>query len=285
MGLKKENSKSEFRNPKQIRNTNFKISKRPRRSLGQNFLIDPNYRRKIIAAIRKDYEGETVIEIGPGRGALTEGLALFAKELVLIEKDALLAGELRKRFHACGNVRVINEDFLKVDLEGVTATRIGVAKKPLVIGNLPYNVASQILIRLLRHNERYKRLYLMFQKEVAQRCLAAPGTRQYGILTVWTRLFSEPKKLFDLPPTAFRPRPKVTSRFVRFDLLGRAYEAEAGFIEFVRVLFQQRRKMIKSRVTGKETAAAAWSKRPEGLTLPDLKLVYRFLKEKNLVLN
>lgn len=244
---------------------------KPKKSLGQNFLIDPNYQRKIISAIKDNYKGGTIMEIGPGRGALTQHLSEFAEELVLVEKDNRLVEELHERYSAHDNIRVVHEDFLKLDVKKITAS-------PVVIGNLPYNIASQIYIKLLQNNHLFEHLFLMFQKEVATRCLAVPGNKDFGILTVWTQLFSTPKKLFDVPPNAFKPRPRVNSSFVRFDLKHEKYEQEKGLIEFVKTLFSQRRKKIRSRVKSRDSLSESVKnlieKRPEELTIEEFKKVY-----------
>ncbi len=249
-------------------------SYRPKKSLGQNFLIDRNYQLKIVEAVRADYRQQTILEIGPGRGAITDHLVSFARQLVLIEKDVLLAKALARKYHAQKHVRVIEGDFL--NWEGTLPGEV------LVVGNLPYNVASQIFIKLLRKGAPYKTLFLMFQKEVAERCVASPGNKDYGILSVWSRLLSQPKILFHLPPTVFNPKPKVQSAFVRFDLLGVAYEQEKDFISFVKRVFGQRRKKI-STILKKELrhlgtltneVATLLDLRAEVLGIDSLKLVF-----------
>ena len=142
-----------------------------KRSLGQNFLVDPNFQRKIVEAVRVHYDGQTVLEIGPGQGALTHHLKTFAHKLLLVEKDRTLAKSLADDF-ACSNTEVVNADFLEWDLSALPE-----AGNTTVIANLPYNVSTQILIRLLQQMQQFSALILMFQKEVAERCVAKPQSR------------------------------------------------------------------------------------------------------------
>lgn len=258
---------------------------RPKKSLGQNFLVDPNYRRKIITAVRENFCGETIVEIGPGRGALTDGLLSFAGDMILVEKDRYLAHPLVEKFHSQNSVKVIRADFLEIDFESILPKP---PQRMIAVGNLPYNVASQIYLKLL-HNRRYfKRLYLMFQKEVAVRCLAAPGGRDYGVLSVWTQIMTRGRKLFDVPPTAFRPRPRVTSSFVAFELLDDDGQDWIPFMAFVRRLFQNRRKktgtILKSMFgKGLSTSCALHltEKRPEKLSLNELKTLFELFCPQN----
>ncbi|MBF0107297.1 MAG: 16S rRNA (adenine(1518)-N(6)/adenine(1519)-N(6))-dimethyltransferase, partial [Deltaproteobacteria bacterium] len=170
---------------------------------------------------------------------------------------------------------VCHGDFLKMDLAAVCDAD----KKSIVVGNLPYNVSSQILIRLFQNNNLFNRLFLMFQREVAIRCLAGPGGKDYGMLSLWTQLFSRAKKLFNVPANAFLPRPKVVSTFLQLDCPGRDYREEAEFIKFAKVLFSQRRKkastVLKTSKTGASPTIRAWTdKRPEQLSLAELRQIW-----------
>lgn len=212
-----------------------------KKSLGQNFLTDPNYQKKIAQALAHQYQGQPIVEIGPGQGAITQHLLEFADKLVLIEKDHQLAEQLQEKFSDESRVSVFQGDFLKTSLSDLPLD-----DPALVVGNLPYNVSSQILIQLFQNQHLFESLFLMFQKEVAQRCLASFGSKNYGSLSIWSQVFAKPQKLFHLPPTAFRPQPKVTSTFVRFDLIQVDVEREIEFVQFCKVLFSQRRKKIGS---------------------------------------
>lgn len=265
-----------------------------KKSLGQNFLIDGNYQRKIIEAVQDDYQGQPILEIGPGMGALTQHLFKFAKSLTLVEKDSELAKDLKHRFAGDNHVKVIQADFLDLDLLSLRAPQSGawqsresdmLDKKTIMVANLPYNVASQILIKIFSHQHLFEKLYLMFQREVGNRCVAKPKTKEYGIFSIWSQLFSDVEKLFDIPPTAFRPQPKITSTFLKFDLKDVDFANEKLFIGFIRRLFNQRRKKIsttlKSSIDKKHFPQFA-DKRAEELSLTELKELF-FLYTQNAV--
>lgn len=212
-----------------------------KKSLGQNFLVDQNYQKKIISEVAKT-SPKKILEIGPGHGALTRHLLTFEKPLYLIEKDKALAGHLKEELKE--KASVIEADFLECDL-----SLLGQPEKNItVVGNLPYNVASQILIKLLINHSYFSRFFLMFQKEVALRIIGKPGTKDYSLLSLWAQIYSEPKILFHLPPTVFNPRPKVDSSLVLFELKKPLLdEKEAdSFWQFIRPLFQNRRKTIRA---------------------------------------
>lgn len=251
---------------------------RPKKSLGQNFLIDPNFQRKIIAAFEAGYAGGTVLEIGPGRGALTQHLVQRASHLILVEKDRLLAAALQSRFADQSHVTVVSGDFLAWELSALPASGT------TVVANLPYNIASQILIRLFENNRRFARLLLMLQKEVGCRCTANPGSRDFGILSLWCQVFSRPRRLFDCPPGAFRPRPKVVSSLIEFVFTSGVVGAEQKpFIGFVKLIFSQRRKKIstilKGRGTGRTTPtglAALTDQRAENLQIEEMRRLFEW---------
>lgn len=219
---------------------------RPKRSLGQNFLIDPNYQRKIIAAVQKDYKGQVILEIGPGRGALTRHLAGFARRLILVEKDLDLAQMLRQEFSGLEQVIVHHADILELDMDPLGLDGA------IVVGNLPYNISTQILIRLCEKRQFFSRLFLMFQREVARRCAAKSGSKEYGILSLWCEHNAHVQKLFDVPPTAFRPRPDVVSTVLSFQMEPAPFTVrDRAFMDFVRLIFSQRRKKIANLIKKK----------------------------------
>jgi 16S rRNA (adenine1518-N6/adenine1519-N6)-dimethyltransferase len=212
----------------------------PKRSLGQNFLVDPNYRRKVHQAIRGAYFGGPIVEIGPGHGALTEALVEFADELILIEKDHLLADELRTRFISNTKIMVLEADVLEVNPQNILA-----GKKALVVGNLPYNISSQIFIWACRYKAFFHRAIFMFQKEMAMRIVAKSDEREFGPLAVWAQVFGTASKLFDLPPGAFKPKPNVDSSIVSLVFNEQKFDIDAeAFLVFVRRLFLHRRKQM-----------------------------------------
>jgi 16S rRNA (adenine1518-N6/adenine1519-N6)-dimethyltransferase len=213
---------------------------RPKKSLGQNFLIDGNYQRKIVDAVKGANSSAHILEIGPGQGALTAHFVGMAKEYSAIEKDRDLVPVLIEKFSL--ENKVIHADFLEVDLKFLKPQAPWIAA-----GNLPYNVASQIFIRLIEHREYFSDLFLMFQKEMALRFVALPRTKDYGLLSLWSQIYTDCKLLFHLPPTVFRPQPKVYSSFVHFKLKAQpliGQSEEANFWPLMRRLFQQRRKTL-----------------------------------------
>ena len=182
-----------------------------KRSLGQNFLVSRGVARRILDAVEPP--AGAVLEIGPGRGALTEGLLSRFAPVVAVELDGELAAGLRERWGPAGLV-VHETDVLALDLAGVR-TQTGGA--PLtIVGNLPYNVSKPIAMLLVRARYEIGGAVLMFQREVAQRLVARPGSRAYGPLTVLAGACFRIEKLFDVAPGAFRPRPGVVSSVTRW---------------------------------------------------------------------
>lgn len=216
-----------------------------KKSLGQNFLIDQNYQRKIINSLEINPKTE-VIEIGPGQGAITRHLIeLNLKKLTLIEKDTELAKILDEKYKDKDHIEVIHADFLNLDLN----ENFKSDSHRIVVSNLPYNVSSQIFIKLLEYRDLFHALYLMFQKEVGSRLLAQPKTKDYGLLSLWCQIHTNPRKLFDLPPTVFKPKPRVWSSFLEFEIKQDSLldsKIEREFWRMMKLLFQQRRKMILS---------------------------------------
>jgi 16S rRNA (adenine1518-N6/adenine1519-N6)-dimethyltransferase len=213
-----------------------------RKRFGQHFL-EPAWVAKLIAAV-DPAPGDTFLEIGPGRGALTRALAPRVARVVAVEIDRDLAAALPS--HVPPNVQVMTGDFLDVDLEAVLRDE---ARPLRVVGNLPYNVSSPILFRLLAaadQGRRFRDATVMLQKEVADRIVASAGTAGYGTLAVQVGLLADVDRLLVLPPGAFRPPPKVTSAVVR--LRFRAPAADVGdpaaFERVVRGVFTQRRKTL-----------------------------------------
>jgi len=215
----------------------YKIYK-PKRFLGQNFLVDDNISRKIVKQLDLKDE-DLVLEIGPGQGALTKHLAGFCKSYVAVEIDRSMADTLKEKYGKKGNI--INEDFLKFDLQQL-------GKPVKIIGNLPYNIASEILFKIFDSRDKIECAVLMVQKEFARRLTAVPNTKDYGIMSVQTQVFSNPKILFNVPPTVFFPKPKVESSVIKL-----TFEKSRGellskdfFKKLVRTSFGKRRKTLKN---------------------------------------
>ncbi len=215
--------------------------------LGQHFLLDLNLTAKVARAAG-DLDGVDVIEIGPGPGGLTRGLlACGARQVIAIERDPRCVAALQPLVLAArGRLTVIEADALSVDAAALTQGRRA------IVANLPYNVATPLLLGWLRRTDVFESLTLMFQREVALRLVATPRSKAYGRLSVMTQWLTEPSLLFDIPPTAFTPPPKVTSSVVR--LIPRRLGAdEPDFALMERVVaaaFAQRRKMLRAGLRG-----------------------------------
>jgi len=215
---------------------------RPRRSLGQNFLVDGNLRRRIVEEAAIDPQ-DTVLEIGPGQGALTDLLADRAARLILVELDRDLAAELRLRYQDRSSVEVVEGDILELDL----GTLVEDPESVRVVGNIPYNITTPIVFHLLAP-PRPADILLMVQKEVADRILAEPGTGAFGALTVGVRAVADVERVLAVPPSAFRPRPRVDSTVIRIRPRRPAHlgpSEELALRRLTRALFQWRRKQLR----------------------------------------
>jgi 16S rRNA (adenine1518-N6/adenine1519-N6)-dimethyltransferase len=222
--------------------------------LGQNFLVDNQARHRIADALG-DVGQRTVVEIGPGRGAITDILAPRAGRLIAIELDRKLAAEMRFRFRDQANVEVIEADVLKVDLGGF-------ADQVDVIGNLPYYITSDILLHLCGAANKVGRAVLMMQREVGERVAAHPGVRDYGLLSATAQMYAEIEHLFTLPPSAFSPPPDVYSSVLRLHFRTRFAELGVdadGFDRFLKQAFAQKRKTLRNNLqfAGYDSASLA----------------------------
>lgn len=214
-----------------------------KRSLGQNFLVDPNLQRKIVDAINPAPDDE-VLEIGPGRGALTRHLAGHVGRLVLVELDDSLAKGLADEFAEDPTVSVVHRDILTVPLADVLESP-GRAK---VIGNIPYNITTPIIFHLLERRPRPARIVLMVQREVADRIVAVPGGRTYGALAVGVQAMGSVQRVLQIPRHAFRPMPDVDSTVIRIiphKPPQVAQDQEGALRNLTRIAFGQRRKQFQ----------------------------------------
>jgi 16S rRNA (adenine1518-N6/adenine1519-N6)-dimethyltransferase len=222
--------------------------------LGQHFLADTAAAERIAEAFG-DLSQSTVLEIGAGRGALTSRLARRARRLIAIELDRVLAAQLRMKFSLIPNVEVIEGDILAIDFDTLFgpkpgSTRPGMNHQPervQVVGNLPYFITTDILLRLFAYRKYFETIVLMVQREVGERLAARPGSSEYGLLSATAQLYANVEKLFILPPGAFSPPPKVHSTVVRLTVDSRIEGLgvpEAGFIDFLRKSFGQKRKTL-----------------------------------------
>jgi 16S rRNA (adenine1518-N6/adenine1519-N6)-dimethyltransferase len=224
--------------PKEVRELLAQLGHRPNKGLGQNFLIDANI-LDIIAGTAEIQPGESVLEIGPGLGALTERILPKARHVTCIEKDPVMVGYLKSRF---SNFTLIESDALDVDLDALFVG--GITK---VAANLPYSVASRLMVEISECEHRPARMSLTIQKEVADRLVSPPGGKHYGVLGILTGVFYKNTLVKKISPTCFLPPPKVWSAVVKMErrkvpIVGSAeYPA---FKKLVKHCFSQRRKQI-----------------------------------------
>ena len=222
-----------------------RLGLRPQKSLGQHFLLHPDQARRIVAALELG-GSETVVEIGAGLGALTVFLAQAAAQIIALEMDAQLAQGLRSEVLATfPNVKVITQDALNFDFLGLSRS-LG---HPLaVIGNLPYQITSPLLFKLIGEKPAISTMVFMVQQEVGQRLLAGPGSKDYGILSVLLQYHTRMERLFTLGPNNFYPPPQVDSLVLRLQPDGTTLPAEdqSFLTRVVKLTFSQRRKTLKN---------------------------------------
>jgi 16S rRNA (adenine1518-N6/adenine1519-N6)-dimethyltransferase len=224
---------------------------RAKRKLGQNFLTGSHYPDRIIRAVAPQ-SGETIIEIGPGQGVLTERLLQAGAQVTAIELDRELIPPLTARFSESDNFHLLEADALAVDFCALIAP----ARSARVVANLPYNVATPILQRLIAQRSCLSEMTLMFQREVVERIIAQPGGKECGYLSILTQFYCEVEKLFDVPPGAFRPAPKVWSSVVRLKVRTEPVAVasdETFFLNTVSALFAQRRKTVLNNLRAAQT--------------------------------
>ena len=249
-----------------------------------------------------DVSQRTVLEIGPGRGAITSLLARRVRRLIAIELDRVLAAQLRMKFALYPNVEVIEGDVLAIDFATLFGPKPGASRPGLVqtpdpvpvVGNLPYYITSEILLRLFEFRQCFSTIVIMVQKEVADRLAASPGNRDYGLLSATAQLYAKVEKLFTLPPGDFSPPPKVHSSVVRLTMAPRLDSLgveEEGFVRFLKLSFGQKRKTLWNNLKTEydpETLEDALRKagvkpavRAEALPLEKSAAVFRALASNN----
>lgn len=218
---------------------------RAKKSMGQNFLVDDNVLSRIVSCVAPTPD-DAILEVGPGRGALTKLLAASGAKFLAVEWDRDLLPILNAEFAGQENVEIGHGDILRVDIEQLLSSRGG-GKKWKVAANLPYNISSQVLFRFMECSSLFERLVLMLQKEVGDRLVAPAGCKDYGALTVLLRLHFDIRREFLVKPGSFRPIPKVDSAVLSFTPLERP-RVEVGDEDFFRRLvkgaFNQRRKTL-----------------------------------------
>ena len=246
---------------------------RPRKRFGQNFLHDPGVIHNIISAIHPQ-EQEKLVEIGPGKGALTRHLLKACSSLDVVELDRDLIPILQEECSPLGELRIHNVDALKFDFSSLTSGN----EKLRVVGNLPYNISTPLIFHLLEQAAEIKDMHFMLQKEVVERLAASPGGKDYGRLSIMVQYYCEVEKLFTVPPGAFFPPPKVTSAVVRLT----PYEKPKVTVKDIALLnrvvtqaFSQRRKTLRNtlkKLIDTETISGLDidpSRRPETLSLEE----------------
>ena len=273
---------------------------RSKPKLGQHFLNNEEYARRIVEALG-DVSQSTVLEIGPGRGILTTQLAKHTRRLIAVELDRVMAAQLRLKFGMYRNVEIIEADVLAIDLDSVFGPKPGLGRPGIelkpepvkVVGNLPYYITSDILLRLFEFAKYFESMVIMVQREVADRIAAEPGGSEYGVLSATAQLHARVEKLFTVPPAAFSPPPKVFSAVLRLTMdpqQQRLGVAGDGFIDFLRLSFGQKRKTLWNNLKGKyddgqlkQALAAAKVKptaRAETLSLEQSAAIFRVLQEQ-----
>ncbi|MEX1013261.1 MAG: 16S rRNA (adenine(1518)-N(6)/adenine(1519)-N(6))-dimethyltransferase RsmA [Waddliaceae bacterium] len=221
--------------PTRLRKFLQELKQTPKKSLSQNFLIDGNVIKKILAAASVK-KGDLVLEIGPGPGALTQGLIEIGAEVIAVEKDRAFARALQNDFKT---LTVYEDDILQFSLDAVP-------RKCKVISNLPYNLTTPILKKLLPRVDLFSQLILMVQKEVALRICESPGHKNFGPLALLAQFYSNPRYLFTVKQNCFYPAPKVDSAIIALDSRTPPHVSdEKAFFEMVRNCFNQRRKMLR----------------------------------------
>jgi 16S rRNA (adenine1518-N6/adenine1519-N6)-dimethyltransferase len=275
-------------------------TRRPKQKpkLGQHFLVSDNAAMRMADALG-DVSESTVLEIGPGRGIITSLLAKRVRRLIAVEIDRVLAAQLRLKFGMTHNVEVIEADILSIDFDSLFGPKPGLGRpgielKPIpvrVVGNLPYFITSDILLRLFAFAKYFDTIVIMVQREVADRLAAPPGGSDYGLLSATAQLYAKVEKLFTLPPEAFEPAPKVHSTVLRLNVAPQIEKlgvAGDGFIGFLKLSFAQKRKTLwnnlKSRYDEAELRRAMTqarinpSARAETLTLKQSAALFRALR-------
>lgn len=273
------------------------IEFRPKQTLGQNFLVDENVARKIVNFFSATPD-DVVIEIGAGFGVLTKYLVQNSKHVIAVEIDRYLIERLKRKFSIQKNFTLVEGDFLKTDITelllqseispfGSPTFKIG--KEVRVIGNIPYHITSQVVFKIFEHRDFFKDMQLMIQREVAQRIVAKPRTKDYGILSVFSQFYSVPKLAFHVSPNVFNPKPDVESSVVRWDFEN-APEFELKDMDLFRAIvrgsFNHRRKMLRkslqqvTHISGKlNEVDFDLTKRPEELTVEQFVELSNLLSE------
>ena len=240
---------------------------RAKQSLGQNFLVDENMARKIVDAISPQPD-EILLEIGPGMGMITRYLLPRAKRLYAVEIDQRFYENLLRQFGEQDNFTLIESDFLKFDIDDVAADQ-----KIRVVGNIPYNITSPILFNVIEKRLKVTDLTLLVQKEVGMRVVSSPNSKDYGILAILSQSVADVKRLLNVPPTVFQPRPSVDSALIQWrftDTRAKLIKDELFFKTLVKQAFGKRRKMLRNSLSEfSGQSSLDFTRRPEQLSVDE----------------
>jgi 16S rRNA (adenine1518-N6/adenine1519-N6)-dimethyltransferase len=248
----------------------IEIVNKPKKSLGQNFLTDENISRKTVNLLNIQPE-EHFLEIGPGYGSLTKHLLEKTHNLVCVEIDQEIAEKISEEYR---EIKIIQDNILNVRFDSL----VKAPGKLRVVGNIPYNITSQIVFHAIDQRELVKDLTIMVQLEVAERIVAKPKTKAYGILSVVSQAYSTPKLLFKIPPSCFYPKPRVDSGILHFDFdtnFSPQIENHDLFRKVVRTTFAKRRKILSNSIKDLNTdidfriVEFDFNKRPEELSVQE----------------
>lgn len=252
---------------------------KPLKKFGQNYLIDKNIITKIISVIEPKKD-DFIIEIGPGKGALTQYLSASSAKIFAVEIDKRVIEQLKEKF---ANVTFINSDFLEIDLKKFESSSLR------IVGNIPYNITSPIIFKIFENNSIIRDAVLMVQYEVAKRMIANVGEKDYGILSVLLKYFTDTELCFKVSPNVFYPKPKVYSAVVKMKIKKCTDEIfNKTFINVVKAAFGNRRKILKNSFSNSifaqlnfEKSKIDLSKRAEQLDLADFIQLTNFILDKS----
>lgn len=263
----------------------------PKKGLSQNFLIDGNILRKIVATAQVK-PGDLVVEIGPGPGSLTEELLNSGARVVAVEKDTVLADALGRLETGDRQLDIYNDDILTCPLETILTPLLTGGRKAKVIANLPYHLTTPIIVHLIKQRHLFSTLILMVQDEVARRFTARPKTSAYSSFTVFLNFYSHPRYAFTVSNNCFYPAPKVNSAIVAIDLKEPPHvSSEEAFFMMTRTAFEHRRKMLRGSLreiyspaeieTALASINASPQARPEELSLDEFLKLFEILQKKS----
>ena len=253
---------------------------KPKKRFGQHYLNDDNVLLDIVQLFKENHRTSSVLEIGPGMGALTQFLwTEFGESMRLVELDRRCIAFLQEQYPTLGD-RLIQGDFLKLDLEQI------LLKETSVIGNFPYNISSQIVFKILEHHDRVPLVVGMFQKEVAMRLASGPGNRVYGVISALAQLHYDISTAMDISPDKFDPPPKVISTVLVMKLHNKQYDVdEAAYRQVVKAAFSTRRKKLRNALAGisggRELPAKFTDLRAERLSVEDFVELTNWFTQKN----